>query len=104
MTTYYKDPNSQFVVNKIGETIKAFGDVPASYSSLVDLGTEYVYTHLFVTNSLDQDIQIRFGSTNAVTLKANKDIWMDGFKFQNTLYYQHKGVAPTTGSIQFVYY
>jgi len=103
MGTFYKDPNSQFTVNKIGEIIKAFGDIPWAYATLVDLELEYIYTHLFITNSLDQDIQLKFGD-NAITLKANKDIWMDGFKFQGVLTYKYKTFAPTVGEVQFIYY
>lgn len=98
-----KDPNSQFIPNEITEAIKAFGDVPVSFGTLKNLGTDYLYTHFLVLNSLDNDVVIKFG-TNEITFRANKDVWIDNFKFNGILEYKYKTSAPTVGDIQIICY
>lgn len=97
-----RDPAGQFNTNIIEEVIKAFGDVPATFTTLIDLGTIYTYQHLLIINSLDEDITIKFGTKN-ITFQAGKDLWMDNFKFDGILQYKYNTV-PTSGSIQIVCY
>jgi hypothetical protein len=96
-----RDPAGQFTPNIIKESIKAFGIVPISFGTLIDLGVNYVYTHCLIVNSLDEDIIIKFGS-NEITFQAGKDMWFDGFKFNNIIEYKYKTSAPTAGSLQFI--
>lgn len=98
-----KDIQGQFNSNIITESIKAFGDVPAAYGTLVTLNAAYTYTHFLVVNSLDNDVVIKFGD-NEITFQANKDIWMDGLKYSGTITYKYKSSAPTVGSLQVICY
>ena len=98
-----KDPAGQFNTNIIKEAIKVFGDIPASFETLIDLGTVYVNTHLIIVNSLDEDIIITTGD-NEITIKALKDMWMDGLKYQNIVQYKYKNDAPGEGDIQIICY
>ena len=98
-----KDPYGQFTTNKIGQVVKAFGDVPAVLGTLVALGVTYCYTHLLITNSLDNDIVIAFGD-NEITFYAGKDVAIDNFKFDGTVQYKYSGSAPTSGALQVIYY
>lgn len=98
-----KDPTGQFIPNQIIESIKAFGVIPAVFGTLIDLGTDYSYTHFLVTNSLDNDVVIKFG-TNEITFKANKDIWIDNFIFNDIIEYKYKTLAPTVGDLQVICY
>lgn len=101
--TVKRDPAGQFNTNIITESIKAFGDVLVTYTTLIELGEIYTYTHFLVLNSFDEDIVIKFGS-NEITFQANKDVWMDGFKYDGTLEYKYKTSAPTAGSLQVICY
>lgn len=98
-----RDPAGQFNTNQIKEAIKAFGVVPATFETLIALGTIYTYTHFFIINSLDKDIVIKFGD-NEITFPANKDIWFDDLKYEGTIQYKYKSVAPTAGSLQIICY
>jgi len=98
-----KDPTGQFHTNIIDEVIKAFGDVPAAFASLIDLDTNYTRTHLLIVNSLNQDIIVKF-ETKEITFPAGKDIFIDGFKHNGELKYKYKTSAPTAGNIQFISY
>lgn len=98
-----RDPAGQFTANILVEAIKAFGDVPASYGTLIDLGTSYTYTHFLVVNSLDADIMIKFGDSE-ITFQANKDIWMDGIKLDGVIQYKDKSGSPTSGNLQVICY
>jgi len=98
-----KDPNSQFIPNYITEETKTFGVVPVAFATLKDLGEDYLFTHFLVLNSLDQDIVIKFDN-NEITFKANKDVWIDNFKFNGIIEYKYKSVAPTVGDVQIICY
>lgn len=98
-----KDPVGQLVPNIITEIIKAFGDIPVSLTTLIDLGTTYIYTHLIVINSLDDDTTIKFGA-NEITFLANTNVVMDNFKFNDIIEYKYKSSAPTAGNLQVICY
>jgi len=103
MSSNRRDPQGQFSANILTEAIKAFGDVPAAYDTLIDLGDNYIYTHFLVVNSLNENIVIKFGNSE-ITFQANKDIWMDGIKLDGIIQYKYKVGAPTSGSIQVICY
>jgi len=98
-----KDPSGQFNINKIIETIKAFGSIPVSLTTLIDLGTTYIYTHCLIINSLNDDTIIKFGN-NEITILSNTNIVMDNFKFNGILEYKYKTSAPTSGNLQIICY
>lgn len=98
-----RDPAGQFNINKITEVIKVFGDVPVSLTTLIDLGTTYIYTHLLVVNSLNNDVTIKFGD-NEITLPSSKDLAVDCFRFNDVIEYKYKTLAPTSGSMQIIFY
>jgi len=98
-----RDPAGQFNTNIIKESIKAFGDVPATFETLIDLGTIYTYTHLMFLTSLDEDVTIKLGD-NEFTVLANKNIWFDGLKFNGIIQYKRKTDAPTEGELQVLCY
>ena len=101
-----KDPVSQFNTNIIREAIKAFGDVPASFDTLIDLTSVnplYIYTHLIIVNSLDENVTIKIGD-NELTVQALKDIWMDGLNYNGLIEYEYSVGAPTEGSLQIICY
>lgn len=97
------DPVGQFAPNIIEEVIKAFGDVPVSLTTLIDLGTNYIYTHFLIVNSLDKDIIIKF-EDKEITFLSAKDITMDNFRFNGIIKYKYKSSAPTAGSLQIICY
>jgi hypothetical protein len=97
----YDDPSGQLTPNIIIDAVKAFGDVPAVYGTLIALPATYVYTHLVIVNSLDADILIKFG-TNEITFQLNKDLVLDDFKYNGTIEYKYKVGAPTSGSLQII--
>jgi len=101
--TVRNDPAGQTNTNIMKEVIKAFGDVPAAFGTLIDLDVIYSYTHLLVINSLDKDIVLKFGS-NEITFQTNKDMWIDNFKFDGIIEYKYKSAAPTAGSLQIICY
>lgn len=103
MSTKFNQYGQNVHMNIIEESIKAFGDVPAAFGTLISLGTAYVYTHFFVVNSLNQDIIIKFGS-NEITFPSTKDIWLDNFNYNGTIEYKYKSSAPTSGSLQIICY
>jgi len=98
-----KDPAGQFNLNEITEAIKAYGVVPASLATFVNLGTIYIYTHCLVINSLNNDTVIKFGD-NEITFLASTNVVMDNFKFNGILQYKYKSSAPTAGSLQIICY
>lgn len=98
-----KDPSGQFNVNEITEAIKAFGVVPVSLATLIDLGTTYIYTHCLIINSLNNDTTIKFGD-NEVTFLSNTNVVMDNFKFNGVIEYKYKSAAPTSGNLQIICY
>ncbi len=98
-----KDPAGQINTNIIDEIIKAFGDIPADFTLLINLDTNYTRTHLMIVNSLNEDIKLQFES-NEITIQASKDFWFDGFKHNGEIKYKHNGTAPTAGKIQLVSY
>lgn len=101
-----KNPRTQLNSNIIVESIKAFGDVPVSYDTLIDLTTfnsTYVFTHMLIINSLDEDVTIKFGN-NTITIQALKDIWFDNLIYDGIIQYKYKSSAPTVGSIQVICY
>jgi len=81
------------------EVIKAFGDVPASYSDLIDLETSYAYNHIEVVNETDSDIVLKFANTETLaewTVPALSASVRDWFMHNGIIQYKYV-LAPTTG-------
>jgi len=95
------DPAGQFTVNIIKEAIKAFGDVPVSYETLIDLTGVYIYTHVLFINTLDEDVSIKYGDSE-FTVQADRDLWMDDVLFNGIVEYKYSSGAPTEGKLQII--
>lgn len=101
-----KDPGSQLNPNIINEEILAFGDITDTYDTFIDLTVQYptyIYTHLIIVNSLDEDVRITIG-TAELTLKAGKDLWMDGLRYNGEITIKYVSDIPTEGDIQIICY
>jgi len=101
----YKSPEGQTNQNIIREAVIAFGDVQASFDTFIDLSTaypNYIYTHLIIVNSLDENTKIKIGD-NEITAMAGKDLWMDGLRYNGEIELEYVS-APSEGSIQIICY
>ena len=102
----YRSPDSQTQQNIIKEEIKAFGDITDTLATFLDLSLtypNYVYSHLIIVNSLDEDVKITIGD-NEITIKAFKDLWMDGLRYLGEIQIKYVSDAPTEGDIQIICY
>lgn len=88
-------------LNNIKSVSKAFGDVPASLTSLIDLGTTYSYNTIMVVSSLDTDVVLKIGS-NEVTFPANKNITIDNQILNGIIYYKYAS-APSSGALTVIF-
>jgi len=86
-------------LNNIEEGSLAFGSVGAGYSTILALGTSQVYAHLLISNSLNQDIVLRFGGANEMTISASESRTMDGVILNGNIEIKHNGAAATAGTI-----
>jgi hypothetical protein len=89
-------------VNKIKGSSKAFGDIPASLTTLIDLGTVNTYNHLMIVNNLNADIILKIGD-NEVTFTTNKDFVIDNMPYNGIIQYKYVS-APTSGSLAVMYF
>lgn len=97
------NPRTQLAVNKIKENTMAFGDVPASYTTLLELETTYIYTRAKIVSTLDTNVTLRFGGENTITILSNSDIDLHGFRFNDDVEIQYVS-DPSSGSIQIFAY
>ena len=100
------DPRGQTNANIIKEEIQVFGDVTDTFATFIDLTVDhptYIYTHLIIVNSLDEDVKIKIGD-NEITAQALKDIWMDALRYNDEVQIKYVSDAPTEGSIQIICY
>jgi hypothetical protein len=84
-------------LNNIKSASKAFGTVPASFATLIDLGTEYSYNTIMVVSSLDTDVVLKIGS-NEVTFPANKNITIENQIINGIIQYKYAS-APSSGTL-----
>jgi len=97
------NPRSQLAVNKIYEETMAFGSVPATFDTLIDLSTDYIYTRARIVSTLDTNVTLRFGGTNTITILSNSNIDLHDFRFNGEVEIQYV-IEPTSGSIQIFAY
>lgn len=106
MDTTKRDPSGQFNTNIIKESIKDFTEVPANFDTLIDLGEIFVFTHIILQSSLDEDVSIKVTTNNNVeniiTLKADRDLWMDDLKLFGIIEFKKVLDAPTEGTVQVI--
>jgi len=86
--------------NFIKDVSKAFGDVPAAYTDLIDLGSRFKYNHLMLVNSTDTDIILLFENSDITaeyTVPANSSQVLDKFSHNRVVQYKYVSAAPTSG-------
>jgi len=88
-------------LNNIKNISKDFGDVPASLTSLIDLGTTYTYNTIMVVSSLDTAVILKIGS-NEVTFPANKNITIENQMLNGVIYYKYVS-APSSGALTVIF-
>lgn len=90
--------------NFFSDVEEAFGDIPAIYETLVDLGTDYLFRGMMIYSSLNQPVTLKF--TNNLTvelhLPPNWNFTPDEFWHDNIIKIKHDGVAPTEGFLKIV--
>ena len=87
-------------INEIQEATANFNVVPANYAVLLALGTIVLYNNIAIYSTLNQDIILRFGGVNTITILANTTRALDSFPHQGNIEYQYSNVAPTAGTLQ----
>jgi hypothetical protein len=90
--------------NFLSDVEKAFGDITGSFTTLVDLGTDYVFRGMMIYSSLDQPVTIKFTNTETaeLNLPANWTFAPDDFWHDNVIQIKHNGDAPTEGFLKIV--
>jgi len=90
--------------NWLIDTNKAFGDIPAAYATLVDLGVELIYRRLLILNTLNADVIIKFTNTSGTVeklIRANVSSGFDEFWHNDIIEIKYVSSAPTAGFIDF---
>ena len=78
--------------------LKAFGDVPAAFGTLIDVGTSITSTNLMLYNSTDVNITIKFvESSLEMIIPAGVGITQSPFLHNGLIEYKYTTVAPTSG-------
>ena len=85
--------------NNIKSATVAYGNVTASNTSLLALGTTYLYDQLMIANSLNTAVTLTIGS-NEIYVAANKNITMNKVSVNGTIYIKYSSSAPTSGSLE----
>lgn len=88
------------IINNIIQTKKSFGDIPVAYGVLVDLNTDYVYTHLMLINETDETLKLKFSNVSAtieLTVESKSILVLDDFKHFGIINYKYASATPTTG-------
>jgi len=78
--------------------LKAFGDVPASFGTLIDVGTDQFSTTLIVYNATNQDITLNIAETSTeIPMPAGLGITQYPFPHNGIIQYKYTSSAPTSG-------
>ena len=86
---------------KITEESMAFGSVPAAYDTLKNFGTNSIFNHFVVINTLDNPITLKFVTGESeIVLAANESFVYDNMVFNGIVQIKHNGAAPTSGAIK----
>lgn len=96
------------LLNHFIQSIRQFGTITGSYTTLHNYGVERVYRGLLISSSLDQDVIIRFPNSEAGNSEmvipaggsAGSSRGMDNARHNGLIEIKHAGVAPTVGSIE----
>jgi hypothetical protein len=93
-------------IGNVIDTVKAFGDVPAVFGTLVDLETDTLYQNMIIDNDLDQDITVKFviGDEKEIIIEAGYNLVLDGdgFEHKGVIQYKYTSSAPTSGRLKAV--
>jgi len=92
-------------VNFLKSVDKAFGDIEAGFTTLIDLKKTYFFEHLLLQNNTDADVTIKF--TNSadiveVIVLAGNAIGMDQFFHWDIVQIKRTSGAPTTGVFKLI--
>ena len=96
--------NVNSINNDIIDTNKVFGDAPAAYAELVDLGTDRNYYKMIAVSTLDKPITLKLESGRELIVEANQTITLDSFLHNDVIQWKHNGVAPLSGSFKLINY
>lgn len=83
------------------DTTKAFGDVTESFTTLVDMGIDYIFRGFLLFSSFNQPVIIKFANSELL-IPANWSIDLDNFRHNNLIEIKHAGAEPTEGFLKTV--
>ena len=89
-------------LNNIVQTVKAFGVVPVSFDTLIDLDKEKVYDGIILQNNTDVSITFKFTNdtiSSEVVIESTKELVLDNFKHWDIIQYKYTSGAPTSGNV-----
>lgn len=88
------------IVNNIKQVEKAFGDVPAAYTQLIDLGTTHVFTNMLIQNELNREIAFKFFGGDEISVPDADCCHFSDFNHNDVIEYKYLVSAPTNGVIK----
>ncbi len=90
------------VLNKIVETVKAFGAPTASYTELTNLSGNAVYNRMSFSCTFDESITIRFGGSSGseITIDENDIAVFDELYITGSVEFKHNGTPPSAGELK----
>jgi len=94
------DPTGTFSINIVKSSTTAFGDVAATATEIINLGTTHVFNNLKIVNTLNQPVQVTFPGDDTLDLAAGEDIDpFIPFKHNGSIKLHYTGSEPTSGNI-----
>ena len=85
-------------INSEVNALKAFGDIPAAYGTLIDIGVDQFSTSMMMFNGTDVDIIIRYQETSQTeTIPAGLGWAKYPFTHNGEIQYKYVSGAPTSG-------
>lgn len=83
------------------DTTKAFGDVTGSFTTLVDMGTDYIFRGFLLFSSFNQSVIIKFANSELL-IPEKWSINLDNFRHNDLIEIKHAGATPTEGFLKAV--
>ena len=90
--------------NFVKDTVKAFGDITASYTTLVDLGKEYAFGGILISSSLDEPVKIKFANalSDELEIAPGSALSLDSFTHYGVIQIKYSSSAPTAGAFKMI--
>ena len=88
-------------LNRIVQTITAFGSITAVYTTMVDLGKTIVFDHLMLDNATDESVTIKLTNaahTTELIIPAGYTKTFDDFRHWDLVQIKRTSGAPTLGN------